>query len=79
MMIYLKNNKSPEEYDQASFRLQSVYVKEYKDEKDKDCAQKLWLDYKPQTLLVDFDPARMYRSEETRAQIYNVNTGEKWQ
>ena len=29
---------------------------------------------KPQTLLVDFDPNRMFRMQEQKSQIYNVNT-----
>ncbi len=31
---------------------------------------------KPQTLLVDFDPNRMFRMQEQKSQIYNVNTEE---
>ena len=29
---------------------------------------------KPQTLLVDFDPDRMFRMQEQKSQFYNVNT-----
>ena len=32
---------------------------------------------KPQTLLVDFDPNRMFRLQEERAQVYNANVGTK--
>ena len=31
---------------------------------------------KPQTLLVDFDPDRVFVMQEQKAQIYNVNTDE---
>ena len=53
-MLYLKDTASPQEYDQAIFRLQSPYVKTYKDEESNE----IKYDMKPQTLLVDFDPNR---------------------
>jgi hypothetical protein len=31
-MLFLKDTSSPQEYDQATFRLQNQYIKEYKDE-----------------------------------------------
>ena len=54
-MIYLKNTASPQEYDQAIFRLQNQYIKTYENE-DGDVIK---YNMKPQTLLVDFDPARL--------------------
>lgn len=32
---------------------------------------------KPQTLLVDFEPGRMFRMQESKSQIYNINTEKK--
>lgn len=72
-MIFLKDTASPQEYDQAVFRLQNQYIREYKDEK----GNVIRYNMKPQTLLVDFEPGRMYRMQEAKAQIYNVNTDKK--
>lgn len=69
-MIYLKDTSSPQEYDQAIFRLQNQYVKEYVSE-DGDIIK---YNKKPQTLLVDFNPNRMFIMQETKSLIYNVNT-----
>lgn len=72
-MVYLKDTVSPQEYDQAIFRLQNQYVREYRDEE----GHVIKYNMKPQTLLVDFEPARMFRMQESKAQIYNVNTDKK--
>lgn len=69
-MIYLKGTASPQEYDQAIFRLQNQYVTTFKDESDNIIKYNM----KPQTLLVDFDPNRMFRLQELKSQLYNVNT-----
>lgn len=71
-MIYLKDTASPQEYDQAIFRLQNQYIKTYKDENGKTIKYNM----KPQTLLVDFDPNRMFILQEQKSQFYNVNTEE---
>lgn len=68
-MIYLKDTVSPQEYDQAIFRIQNQYIKTYKDEEDNEVRYNM----KPQTLLVDFDPNRMFRLQELKSQFYNVN------
>ena len=68
-MLYLKDTASPQEYDQAIFRLQNQYVKTYEDEN----GDTIKYNMKPQTLLVDFDPNRMFQMQEQKAQIYNVN------
>ena len=68
-MIYLKDTASPQEYDQSIFRLQSQFIKSYVD----DDGNKIKINMKPQTLLVDFDPNRMFYMQEQKAQIYNVN------
>jgi hypothetical protein len=69
-MIYLKSTTSPQEYDQAIFRLQSPWVEKYKD----DRGEIVQLDMKPQTLLVDLDPTRMFHLQELKASIYGANT-----
>lgn len=69
-MIFLKDTASPQEYDQAIFRLQNQYVREYR-EPDGDVIK---FNMKPQTLLVDFDPHRMFVMQEQKSQIYNANT-----
>lgn len=68
-MIYLKDTSSPQEYDQSIFRLQNQYVKEYVD----DDGNNIKYNMKPQTLLVDFDPYRMFALQEKKSKIYNVN------
>jgi thiol-disulfide isomerase/thioredoxin len=69
-MIFLKDTASPQEYDQAIFRLQNQYIREYVGE-DGDTIK---FNMKPQTLLVDFDPHRMFVMQEQKSQIYNANT-----
>ena len=69
-MLFLKDTSSPQEYDQAVFRLQSSFIQSMPDGRGRE----IKYNKKPQTLLVDFDPARMFRLQEARAQVYNVNT-----
>lgn len=69
-MLYLKGTTSPQEYDQAIFRLQNQYITTFKDESGKTIKYNM----KPQTLLVDFDPNRMFVLQELKSQFYNVNT-----
>lgn len=69
-MIFLKDTASPQEYDQAIFRLQNQYVKTY----ISDDGTKIKYNMKPQTLLVDFDPYRLFIMQEQKSKIYNVNT-----
>lgn len=71
-MLYLKDTSSPQEYDQAIFRLQNQYIKTYKTNDGKTIKYNM----KPQTLLVDFIPNRMFIMQEQKAQIYNVNIDE---
>lgn len=71
-MIYLKDTASPQEYDQAVFRLQNQYIKTFKDKN----GDNIKFNMKPQTLLVDFSPNRMFQMQEQKAQIYNVNIDE---
>ena len=71
-MIYLKDTSSPQEYDQAIFRLQNQYIKKYVDNEQNVIKYNM----KPQTLLVDFDPYRMFVLQEQKSKIYNVNVEE---
>ena len=68
-MLYLKDTASPQEYDQAIFRLQSQFIKTYKEPNGDSVRYNM----KPQTLLVDFNPNRMFQMQEHKSQIYNVN------
>lgn len=68
-MIFLRNTSSSQDYDQAIFRLQSQYVKTIKSEDGKIIKQ----DMKPQTILVDFDPVRMYTLQHKKSLIANIN------
>lgn len=68
-MMYLKDTSSPQEYDQAIFRLQNQYVREYQALNGDTVKYNM----KPQTLLVDFNPNRMFQMQEHKSQIYNVN------
>ena len=69
-MIFLKDTASPQEYDQAIFRLQNQYLREYVSAD----GHVIKYNMKPQTLLVDFKPDRMFRLQEQKSQIYNFNT-----
>ena len=71
-MLFLKDTASPQDYDQAIFRLQNQYVKEYVG----DDGKTIRFNMKPQTLLVDFDPDRVFIMQGQKAQVYNVNTDE---
>lgn len=72
-MIFLRNTSSPQDYDQAIFRLQSQYVKTIKSEDGKIIKR----DMKPQTILVDFDPVRMYTLQHKKSLIANINKAER--
>src|SRR5699024_4181293 len=67
-MIYLKDTYSPQEYDQAIFRLQNQYIRELVDEDGNYVRENL----KPQTLLVDFDPHRLLAMAEHKAAVHNA-------
>lgn len=69
-MLFMKDTASPQEYDQAIFRLQNQYIRELVSEN----GDIIKYNMKPQTLLVDFDPHRMFIMQEKKSQIYNVNT-----
>ncbi|HFI0001084.1 TPA: Eco57I restriction-modification methylase domain-containing protein [Streptococcus suis] len=68
-MLYFKDTSSPQEYDQSIFRLQNQYVRTLSSENGV-----IKENLKPQTILVDFDPDRLFRMQEQKSLIYNVNT-----
>ena len=70
-MLYFKDTSSPQEYDHSIFRLQNQYIRTLSSEKGF-----IKENLKPQTLLVDFDPYRLFRMQEQKSLIYNVNTEE---
>lgn len=73
-MLYLKDTASPQEYDQAIFRLQNQYIETLC---SKETKKEFKRNLKPQTLLVDFDPYRLFLLQEQKALIQNVNVDEK--
>lgn len=68
-MLFFKDTASPQEYDQAVFRLQNQYTRSLVGSDGQVIKENL----KPQTLLVDFSPERMFRMQEQKALIYNAN------
>ena len=68
-MLFFKDTASPQEDDQAVCRLQHQYVTTYTDSN----GHKIKFNMKPQTLLVDFDPNRMFAMQERKSKIYNAN------
>lgn len=72
-ILFFKDTASPQEYDQAIFRIQSPYVKKMIVEGEKE----IKFDMKPQTLLVDFDIDRLFRLQALKAQISNTNIDKK--
>lgn len=69
-LLYLKDTSSPQDYDQAIFRIQNPYVKTLKDAN----GDEIKYDMKPQTLLVDFDIDRLFQLQALKSQIFNSNT-----
>ena len=78
-MIFLKETKSPQEYDQAIFRLQSPYTRtQYASSTNEDGSLSfIRRNLKPQTLLIDFNPSRMFQMQELKGRIYIENLGMK--
>lgn len=68
-MLYFKDTASPQEYDQAIFRLQSQYITIMRQGEEE-----IKINMKPQTILVDFDPNRMFYLQELKSLFYNTNT-----
>lgn len=71
-MLFLKDTESPQEYDQAIFRLQNPFVKRYYNKKEK---KEIQIVAKPQTFLLDFSPMRLFSLQERRSKIVNWSKG----
>lgn len=71
-MIFLKDTHSPQEYDQAIYRLQSPYITKQVD-KNGNVVNKV--DLKPQTLLIDLSPERMMSLEQYKAFVLSATEG----
>lgn len=69
-MLFLKDTASAQEYDQATFRIQNPYIKSIFCTDTDGKEKKIKINMKPQTLLVDFDPARMFRMQEMKSEFY---------
>ncbi len=67
-MIFLKGTSSPQEYDQAIFRLQNPFIDVLTDNN----GGKIKYNKKPQTLLVDFNLYRMFKLEEEKCFVGNL-------
>lgn len=72
-MLYLKDTSSPQEYDQATFRLQSQHVRVLSNDAGSEVIKE---NLKPQTLLVDFDPMRLFQMQELRSLMSNVSSSD---
>lgn len=72
-MFYFKDTASPQEYDQSIFRLQNQYIKTYENADKKSVK----FNMKPQTLLVDFDPDRLFQMQIQKSLFYNINVDER--
>lgn len=79
-MIMLKDTRSAQEYDQAIFRIQNQYVKEIEEDTNKKEKRTAKIDLKPQTILVDFDPVRMFELQGLSTRIvHDINKDSKAQ
>lgn len=76
-MIFLRNTSSPQDYDQAIFRLQNPYIQIIKSSSSDSVEKVIKKDLKPQTILVDFDPVRMYTLQHKKSLITNINKAER--
>lgn len=74
-MLFLKDTTSPQEYDQATFRIQNPYIQVIDNSQNGRKKGVIKINMKPQTLLVDFDPARMFRMQEARSEYYLGENG----
>lgn len=68
-IIYLKDTVSPQAYDQAIFRVQTQYVKTQQSQ----AGDIIKINLKPQTLVIDLDPNRVFYLQEQRAFVFNAN------
>ena len=72
-ILFFKDTASPQEYDQAIFRIQNPFVKTMTaPDADKE-QQEIKFNMKPQTLLVDFDIDRLFRFQAQKSLVFNIN------
>ncbi len=64
-MLFLKDTASPQEYDQAVFRLQNQYIKSFVDE----FGEVIKFNIKQQSLVVVFETHRMFSMQEQKSLI----------
>ena len=81
-MLMFKSTKSAEEYDQATFRLQSGFTKRVYKKKDDTNNINTKDDYvvenlKPQTIVVDFDLNRMFTIQEKSSGLNGFKSNHK--
>lgn len=73
-MLFFKDTASPQEYDQAIFRIQNPYIREMVSPDAEDYNRVIKFNMKPQTLLIDFDIDRLFQLQALKSQIFNANT-----
>jgi hypothetical protein len=62
-MLFFKSTTSSQEYDQSIYRIQNAYIKDYNGVK---------VNLKPQTILVDFDPNRLFQMQIQKTLIHSL-------
>lgn len=72
-ILFFKDTASPQEYDQAIFRIQNPFIKTMTAPDAEKNQQEIKFNMKPQTLLVDFDVDRLFQLQALKSQIFNSN------
>lgn len=72
-ILFFKDTASPQEYDQAIFRIQNPFVKTMTAPDACEDQQEIKYNMKPQTLLVDFDIDRLFRLQAQKSLVFNIN------
>lgn len=72
-ILFFKDTASPQEYDQAIFRIQNPFVKKMTAPGAGEDQQEIKFNMKPQTLLVDFDIDRLFRLQAQKSLAFNIN------
>jgi len=72
-ILFFKDTASPQEYDQAIFRIQNPFVRKMTAPGAGEDQQEIKFNMKPQTLLVDFDIDRLFRLQAQKSLAFNIN------
>lgn len=72
-ILFFKDTASPQEYDQAIFRIQNPYVKTMTSPAADKEQKEIKFNMKPQTLLVDFDIDRLFQLQAQKSLVFNIN------